>query len=152
MKRIIYVLLTSVLLPLTAYADEGGGQAFYEPTVLETTQLADGRVVSRVSISGFVVASDPDSPFHMVNQRCSGTSILAAGESVPTAFGYCEGLDRNDNMFFISWANGPDGNTWKLLGGTGEFEGISGGGTTENIFDWADGKYVINWEGSWTIK
>jgi hypothetical protein len=152
MKRIFYVVLIAVLLPLTAFAEKGEGQAFYEPTVLETTELADGRVISRVSVSGFVVASNPNSPFHMVNQRCSGTNIFAVGQSEPTAFGYCEGLDRNGDMFFISWANGPGGNTWQLLGGTGKFAGISGGGTTKTVFTWADGKYVINWDATWTIK
>lgn len=152
MKKITYGLLTVLLLPLTAYADKGEGQAFYEPTVLETVELEDGRMISRVSVSGFVTASDESNPLHMVNQRCSGTNILAAGQSEPTAYGYCEGIDRDGDMFFISWANGPDGNTWQLLGGTGRFAGISGGGTTETIFTWADGKYVINWEGTWTIE
>lgn len=141
-----------MLLPLTAVADKGEGQAFYEPTVLGTVELADGSVISRVSSSGFVTSKDANNPFHMVNQVCTGTDVLAAGQSESIAYGYCEGLDRDGDMYFISWYNGPDKNTWQFLGGTGKFDGISGGGTTVNAFAWADGKYAINWKGTWTIN
>ena len=152
MKRMVYGFLAVLLLSPAAFADKGHGQGFYEPKVLNTVNLADGSVISRVSVSGFVVASDAKSPFHMVNQHCSGTNILAPGQSVPTAYGYCEGLDRDGDVFFISWANGPGGDTWQLLGGTGKFDGISGGGTTKTTYAWADGKYVIDWEGTWKMK
>lgn len=152
MRKITYGLLSAMLLSPTAFADKGEGQAFYEPKVLETVALADGRVISRVSLSGFVIGSNAKNPFHMVNQHCSGTSILAAGQSEPTAYGYCEGLDRDGDAFFMSWSTGPGGNTWQLLGGTGKFDGISGGGTSDTTHTWTDGKYVIDWDGTWTMK
>lgn len=152
MKRVVFGLLTVLFLSPSAFAAEGQGQAFYEPEVLDTVKLSDGSVISRVSLSGFVNASDGNNPFHMVNQYCSGTSILAPGQSEPTAYGYCEGIDRDGDAFFISWANKPEGNTWQLLGGTGKFDGMSGGGTTKTKYTWADGKYVIDWQGTWTMK
>ena len=152
MKKMMCGSLLALLLPLVAFADKGEGQSLYTPEVLSTFQLEDGTTVSRVSSSGFIISKDKDSPFHMVNQFCSGTNVVAAGESEPEAYGYCEGLDRDGDMYFLSWYNSPDKNTWRLLGGTGKFDGISGGGTTAGVFTWADGKFVIDWEGTWTMK
>lgn len=152
MKRIFYGSLLAILLLPAAFADEGKGQSLYAPTVLSTVELANGTTISRVSSSGFVISRDEDSPFHMVNQECTGTYVVAAGESEPEAYGYCEGLDRDGDMYFLSWYNSADSNTWQLLGGTGKFDGISGGGTTSSAFTWADGKFVINWDASWTMK
>lgn len=152
MKRIAYGFLATLLFSPTTFADDGQGQALYEPKVLETVNLEDGTVITRTSTSGFVISSDAENPFDMVNQHCSGTNVLAPGQSEPTAYGYCEGLDNDGDVFFISWATGPEGNTWRLLGGTGKFDGISGGGTSEVTNTWADGKYVIDWQGTWTMK
>jgi hypothetical protein len=152
MRIQISCLFAALLLAPAAFADKGEGQAFYEPTLLETVELADGRVLSRVKVSGFVIGSNEKNPFHMVNQHCSGTSILTTGQSEPTAYGYCEGVDRDGDVFFMAWTTGPAGNTWQLLGGTGKFDGISGGGTSATTQAWTDGKYVIDWDGSWKMK
>ena len=148
MKNIAYGALAALVLSPAAFADSGKGQAFYEPTVRESVELADGRVLSRVSVSGFVIGSTMDNPFHMVNQHCSGTEITTAGEAMPTSFGSCEGMDRDGDIFFISYS-GP---TWQILGGTGKFDGLTGGGTTAITHAWPDGKYVIDWEGTWKMK
>lgn len=48
--------------------------------------------------------------------------------------------------------NGPDGNTWGFTGGTGKYEGITGGGTTTTLAQMADGRTAITWDGTWTMK
>jgi hypothetical protein len=38
------------------------------------------------------------------------------------------------------------------MGGTGKYEGITGGGTTTPLAQMADGRTAITWDGHWTMK
>jgi hypothetical protein len=38
------------------------------------------------------------------------------------------------------------------MGGTGKFEGIEGGGTFSAEAQWADGRGINSWEGTYTLR
>lgn len=43
-----------------------------------------------------------------------------------------------------------NGRFWaaQVLGGTGTFSGMKGGGTTKKLHTWPDGSFLISWEGT----
>ena len=42
--------------------------------------------------------------------------------------------------------------TWHYIGGTGKFDGLTGGGTYQLALTWPDGKVLATWAGSAEMK
>lgn len=118
---------------------ESSGTAVYVPTMTHTTDLPDGGAITRLHTKGYVMSDDAENPFRDSGQNCMGSGI---GDVMN---GYCDAVDGDGDMYWISWHNGPDGNTWRLIGGTGKFAGLSGGGTSTAYPPSADGQYRIDW-------
>lgn len=133
-----------------AQEESATGLAAYTPVSSSATDLGDGTTAVRQTSEGYVFTDDPSSSFNLVTQDCTSTDLMAANGALVRSSGYCAGLDRDADMYWISYWNGPDGGEWHLLGGTGKFEGISGGGTSETLAAHADGSFSIRWEGTWT--
>jgi hypothetical protein len=126
------------------------GHAVYVPTDLTKVELPDGTYAVEQSTQGYVLTDDRDSAFNRVAQDCTGTNIVAADGSPILASGYCSGRDTDGDMYWFSYWNGADRREWTLVGGTGKFEGISGGGTSEMVSMDAGGTFLVRWEGSWS--
>lgn len=145
---ILLTLSTVLLLGLVftgaarAQPAESSGTAAYVPMKSQTTELPDGGTITRAQTRGYVMSDDPENPFRDSGQTCMGTSI---GD---VTNGYCDAIDADGDMYWISWHSGPDGDTWRLIGGTGKFAGLSGGGTSTPHPPSADGQYRIDW--TWT--
>ncbi len=130
----------------------GSGWVTYVPHSTETLVLPDGNTLERSHLKGVVIAADPEVPFHLSSQDCSGTNVLGSDGAPLLGSGYCEGVDRDGDVWWIWWRNAPDGDTWGFTAGTGKYEGIEGGGTTQPQFQGSDGRFVISWEGTWQMK
>jgi len=147
------LIATLIIAPLGMYAQEysDSGDVVYFPTSLETVELPNGMIAVESKTSGYVLAADTESPFHLVAQTCSGTSLLDADNNLLRASGYCAGRDRDGDMYWMSYWNDEDGGEWTLLGGSGKFEGLSGGGTSHSIAQDAVGSFVVRWSGTWRL-
>ena len=136
----------------------GGRAALAQPTILgvgmdilgrhspETVELPDGRTLQRIRASGISLADDPTSPAHLPSQDCFGTVLLARDGSREAGRGYCEHRDADGDLWWNSWTNGVDEDTWSVLGGTGKFAGMKGGGTFAFVLELPDGRSTIRWE------
>jgi len=145
------LLIGSLAAPAEAGEEKGSGTVTYAPAAVETVQLPDGGMMQRSHIMGIVLADDPSNSIHLASQDCFGTTVIAA-DGTAIANGYCDAVNANGDRWWIWWHNGPEGNTWGFMGGTGKFGGIKGGGTTTPLAQMADGRVAITWDGSWTIK
>lgn len=154
-KLVLGVLLISMMcLGLASTASAAGSK--YEGTVTyvavssETTKQADGKTVLRDHSKGVVLSTDPTASIHLSTQDCYGTNLMGTDGKPMMANGYCDGIDKDGDIWWIWWHDGADGNRWGFIGGTGKYDGVKGGGTTTPIAQFPDGRVVIHWEGSWS--
>ena len=129
----------------------GKGYVTYTPVSSETIELADGSMLMRNTNTGMIVGQSQKNPFDQSAQTCSGSYLVAADGSTRAA-GYCEGMDAAGDVWWIWWSGTAEGGNWGILGGTGKFKGLEGGGTYSPQPPYPDGKFINNWEGSWTRK
>ena len=127
------------------------GQDVYIQETVSKVKLADGRTMERHTLKGFSMADDPKSPFAMINQDCAEAVVISPDGSVSSG-GYCNGVDADGHVYWVSSTGDQKGGTWSFTGGTGKFAGIKGGGTFAWSTQWSDGKAVSTWEGNWTTK
>jgi hypothetical protein len=146
------VLALGVVGSVSAQQMSGGGYVALVPKPAVTSETPDGRVLQMVGVDGIVFGDEESNPFGMATQSCSGTVVMAADGSDLMAKGYCDGVDLEGDVWWISWEETAAGGSWNLLGGTGKFEGVSGGGQTSRVAEWPDGRYVVRWDGTWTMK
>ena len=130
---------------------KGDGTVTYVPTRTEAVEQPDGTMLQHSVLRGVVLANDPSVPFHLSPQDCPGTNLIGADGTPIRGHGYCVGVDRDGDVWWIWWLLSPDKNTWGFLGGTGKYVGIEGGGTTETLAQTPDGTLVISWEGTWRM-
>ena len=129
----------------------GGGTLTFGQNSPEIVELADGRSLLRTSNSGVYVADDPTGPFHLATQDCRGTVVIGTDDSPPINRGYCDCVDADGDVWWISYTNNLDTGSWRILGGTGKFAGMEGGGSTEFLLNLPDGRLVLRWDGSWEM-
>ncbi len=137
---------------LSAQEMSAAGYATYIQTGATSTPLDDGRARVDATIAGYVMTDDPTNPFHLVAQDCASTNLVAADGSVERSSGYCASRDADGDMFWIWFWNSAEGGEWGLINGTGKFEGITGGGTSEGVAADPDGRFAIRWTGAWTMR
>ena len=131
------VLALGVVGSVSAQQMSGGGYVALVPKPAVTSETPDGRVLQMVGVDGIVFGDEV---------------VMAADGSDLMAKGYCDGVDLEGDVWWISWEETAAGGSWNLLGGTGKFEGVSGGGQTSRVAEWPDGRYVVRWDGTWTMK
>lgn len=151
-RTVCGLLITGALAvaPL-AQAAEGGGTVTYVTTWTEKTMLPGGRALQRYYQKGVVLMDKADGPFHLSAQDCSGSVAIGAGGKVENNAGSCSAVDKDGDSWWLEYHTGAQGDTWTILGGTGKYKGMKGGGTTAELVDTADGRLVITWKGSWTM-
>jgi hypothetical protein len=133
---------------LAARETRGSGEGAYVTMHEESSELPGGRTLRHYRTAGFVT-SDPASPFHRTEQDCSGTEVSGAGNESVSDAGYCVGTDPEGDVWWIWFRGDDEGGIWGLLGGTGKFEKLKGGGSLRYVHRWPSGKYTIKWEGTW---
>lgn len=75
------------------------------------------------------------------SQWCT-QEIGEGDDGMPTGFaGYCTIIEDNGDNLWVSFIGTPtDGITWTVMGGTGQWAGATGGGTSEMVSQRADGQ------------
>jgi hypothetical protein len=130
-----------------------GGLAVYIPDRADVVPLAAGQEGVNDRFKGVVITDDPASPLYLLSQNCAGTNLVGAETGEPLrSSGYCVGWDADGDLFWMSYWNGPDGGEWTVINGTGKFEGMTGGGTSELVRAEADGRFTLSWRGTLMMR
>lgn len=147
-------LIAGALVTTSAVAAEfkDSGTVTYVPISTAVTKLANGGSLIKSHIKGVILANDTANPIHLSAQDCDGAAILAATGQQIAASGSCHAVDADGDVWTLWYHNSAAGNNWGVIGGTGKYDGMTGGGTTTPIADLADGRFVISWDGAWQMK
>ena len=122
--------------------------------------LGEGTQFMTWQQKGIMLDDSGEGPFHNMSSNCAGVMLLNKG--LVSAFGYCIGFAPNgDNTLYeVTEDNQEPGpglrkGTWKLIGGTGNFAGIEGGGeyTSYALRPAEDGTYqnVLKTKGKYKL-
>lgn len=151
MRIASYLFVTGALaLAPLAQASEGGGTVTYVQTWSEVTKLPGGSSLQHAHLKGVILMDKADGLFHLQTQDCSGSTAINADGKVVDSAGSCTAVDKDGDVWWLSYHNGSQGNTWTFIGGTGKYKDIKGGGTSVYLLQTADGRFVNSWKGSWT--
>ena len=148
-------LLSIATLPVSTSAlagdGKGSGTATYVSYHIGDRPVAGGNMLGQDHLKGVMLADGGTGPFHLAVQDCL-SSMVAGNNSPPQQInGVCDGIDKDGDVFWMWFHDQGDIHTWAFMGGTGKFDGISGGGTTKELGGAPD-RLVISWEGSWKMK
>jgi len=158
MTRNSYVLVVTTL-SLLALAEmsaaetyELKGRSIWIPESVSTITRADGMTVTRQILKGTAIADDPTTPLSLASQDCMFTTVTAADGKSFSSGGYCDGVDKDGDVYWAVGTADQNGGEWHYIGGTGKFEGLEGGGTYQLALEWPDGKVMATWAGTGTLK
>ncbi len=139
-----------------AHAEEraGGGSVTYTVIRGHEAALANGGKLVHALNAGVIIADDASVPFHMASQNCMNAAVLNADGSAAGASGHCTAMDGDGDTWSLWWRGEGEGegSAWQIIGGTGKFAGMTGGGTTTTLHQAADGRTVITWQGTWDLN
>ena len=81
------------------------------------------------------------------SQWCNGEQYRDAKGTPMYGAGYCTIFNDNGDILWVSFMNSGEGKpgTWAVIGGTGQYQGATGSGTTEQVSRRSDGY-------AWTSK
>ena len=135
-----------------AVADElaVSGSATYIQNWGETVMLDDGGRLERLHLKTILHDDNADSAINMNTQDCTGTAIYDADGSFVMNSGHCQATDLDGDHWSMWYHHTPEGNTWGVIGGTGKFAGLAGGGTTVIETVHGDGRLFLTYEGTVT--
>lgn len=139
--------------PAAATDYKGSGTATYVVVDSDTVAFAGGAMKQRLRLKGVIVADDPANPINLSAQDCGGSIVVGADGAPVNGAGHCETTDKDGDVWWLSWGDyDGNSNTWTILGGTGKYDGMTGGGKVSVIMQSGDGRSVNRWEGTWTMK
>jgi hypothetical protein len=92
----------------------------YTARVIDTQYVGDGASESLVEMTGVSQNAVGQPAFNAMNCDCLMLSAIVGGK--PRRYGACTQTDRDGDHVFTSF----DGAKFKLIGGTGKYNGISG--------------------------
>lgn len=111
-----------------------------EPTPFTTPQ--GNTVLLGLRQHASVVAADGG----VISQYCTGMGMPAEDGGLANGAGFCTAIQPNGDVLWVSYKiNGGGAANWNVIGGTGEYEGATGGGTSQIVAQGGDGR-------SWTTK
>ncbi len=110
---------------------------------------ANGRIMDQFRDSGIVLGEAGD-PMHESFQTCFGT-YATVDKDKERAVGYCDGLDADGDVYWLTWEGGRTEGPWKFVGGTGKFAGLTGGGEWKDRRMPGKGWLVRTITGKWTL-
>jgi hypothetical protein len=120
-------------------------------------QLSDSHIyVTGINIHEKITTSDPDNPLNGAAGTCSGVLEFIDGKM--DASGYCRFKDTSGDIHIGQWTgremteDGVFKGDFTVLGGTGKWDGATGGGTFSETFNEDDTRFEVNWTGDFTLQ
>lgn len=142
----------AISLPAAAAEVASSGTVTYIFRHLGDRPIAGGNALGQDHLKAIILADDPTNPLNMTEHDCLGGSIIGPNGDTGNGAGYCDGIDKDGDVYFIWYRNDGADRRWGFLGGTGKFAGVDGGGTTEVVGGTPDGRVVVKWQGKWTMQ
>jgi hypothetical protein len=92
-------------------------------------------------------ATAVDADGTLASQWCTQEMGMGDDGQPSGVAGYCTIIQDNGDVLWVSFIGGGPGSgvTWTVMGGTGQYEGATGGGTSQMVSQRADGE-------SWASK
>jgi hypothetical protein len=110
-----------------------------EPTPFTTPQGNTVLLGARQHAS--VVQADGE----VASQYCTGNAMPAEGGGLANGAGFCTVVQTNGDVLWVSYKiNGGGAANWNVIGGTGEYEGATGGGTSQIVSQGGDGRSWVS--------
>ena len=138
-------------IPVYAGSMEVVGQNIEVAEPGETFELPNGKTFSSLRSKLVHLGVSDGNPFDKAISTCSGSCTMEADGSAGMCFGACSGYDVDGDVYHFIWDGFADG-TWTLIGGTGKWEGSSGGGKWYPGAMASSGFANPNWDGTITMK
>ncbi len=132
-------------------AEKSSGMIANKTPAPQITKFKDGHSIMRVSSVGVVLSDDPKGPFNGSKSACAGLFTIAADGKSSAGRGSCGYVDKAGDVYWLSWQGTLAGGTYKLDGGTGKFQSLTGGGSYTAAAS-GDGVSITKFEGSYEIK
>jgi hypothetical protein len=142
-------LAACLAAPHLAAAEEGSGTVTYVSMGKEVTELANGETIIRSHSKGIILADETELPFHLASQDCRGATVIGADDQPVSDMGSCDSVDQDGDIWWLWYRNDSSGRVWKVIGGTGKYERMTGGGSTDLLVSYPDGRSTISWQGTW---
>jgi hypothetical protein len=122
-------LAISMALAQTANAGtlEVTGQNVGIDDPAETFELVNGQTYLLLKYWQVHLGYSEGNPLHNAISTCSASCTMDADGSTGMCFGGCTGYDVDGDIYHLVWDGFADG-TWTMVGGTGKWQGASGGG------------------------
>ena len=149
------VALAALLLTnaaATAAEMQVSGTLVYVPVSQDATKQSNGSTLIHTALKGVIRSDDEASPLNLSPQDCNGTVLISADGQSQTGGGHCTAIDKDGDAWWLSFLLTGDGSEWTVMGGTGKYEGMTGGGTTTPDAQFADGRDAEHYEGTLTMK
>lgn len=144
-------LAVAALPAAAAEPQEWLGFSATERTIEDEIEVTGSvKVILRRS-SGIYFSTDSSLPFNNANFECTGSFHVPAGDPEGRGYGQCLGIDSNANLWWLAYDGGRNSGAWHFLGGTGDYDGITGAGTWTAIPAAGPRKFVTTWEGEWSL-
>ncbi|MHC4737246.1 MAG: hypothetical protein ACYTDW_22825, partial [Planctomycetota bacterium] len=131
------------------------GYTFHGPTIVDRTMpLKNGLTLEANHQAGIVVSEIAGSPLHHATLFAQGTTVKNAEGAILGDARLYEFTDPDGDSAWAIGLNWPAGGkaTFRLIQGTGKWEGIGGTFTTCGVTrERADDHYMLRWEASWEV-
>ena len=145
----LFFIAVAQAQPVETHHESGRGFSAYSTTTIDTVPLADGHKLMNVHTWGLFYTEDPESRLNESRYDCFGSHPFdAAGENLGGQ-GYCAGIAKDGDHWWIHWNGTQRGGDWRFSGGTGKFADISGGGEWANAAGFAPQETTTVWQGQW---
>ena len=145
------LLYSVAALPAAAATDHISGHISGSITFVsdapQVTGLPGGRKVMVIPSHGVVVLTDATSPINLSSVDCSGAYVLDPQGNLTFESGSCDMIDRDGDTWSLWYSNRGKDRTWTVIGGTGKYARLTGGGTDVQHDTIVDGRVVLTIEG-----
>lgn len=141
------LLVGFVCLTLNAFGETRDVSSTAYWVVVEEPESVELPGDRTVTVNGQTHANVVRQDGETLSQWCTGEQWLGNDSQPMRGAGYCTILDDEGNVLWVSYVNPGPGqpSKWTVMGGTGEYEGATGGGTTQTVSQRSDGY-------AWTSK
>lgn len=130
----------------------GSGHNANQNVSTDVMERADGGSVMRLHDASVVMGNNAGNPFHLSSLDCYSTYVLPSGAENGPGAGYCDGIDQDGDVWWITFKGDFAGGMWNISGGTGKFDGMTGGGSYTAAAQMEGGRSFTTWDGTWETK
>ena len=138
------------------YTGYDKGYSFHGPHMNEEIlKQKNGLVLISNNQRGVFISENPESPFYDATWLASGTTIKNDEGKTLGDIMLSETIDPEGDVVWIvhTWWYAEGGGLYKIIGGTGKWEGIQGEGKTLGMRgNRTDGHFMLNAEAYWKLQ